>query len=164
MTTVAEQFPQVVTKVVFQPRQMMITLDDGTPWPLRPHPAIIRYVEQLATEVEDLRTAAAELAELRLYAERAGHSPMEFLTGLVSKIERLTETVQAAQETADQQIAALRTELVTATATGERDAMLLALKIVRTHCQTCPVEAATVLGPVTSQLSDQVSAIQRRLQ
>ncbi len=156
-------FPQVVvTKLEFRPRQMMVTLDDGIAWPLRPHPAVIRYVEQLATEVEDLRTAAAELADLRLYAERAGHSPMRFLEGMIREIERLTETVQAARESAEQRVAEHACEVVVAETTGRRDGILLALKILRTHCQQCP-DAATVLGPVSSQLSDQVSAIQRRL-
>ncbi len=147
----------VVTKLTFQPRQIMVSLDDGPEWPLRPHPAVIRYVEGLVAEIADLRPAAAELAELRLHAERAGHNPMELLSGMVRKIERLTEALDTERAIASQRIVELRHEVTQTELRSRRDAFLIATKIVREHCQHCPVEAATVLGPVTSKLEDQAA-------
>ena len=150
-----------VTKLQFLHRQILVSLSDGTaPWPLRIHPAVQGHFEALTAEVEHLRPEAQEIAVLRLQAERAGENPKDFLAGMVSKIEALSDELEAARVSGAAQIADKNRAVALAGAEGRRGAFRTAVKILREHCQQCPVEAATVLGPITSKLEDQATMME----
>ena len=140
-----------VTKLEFRHRQIMVTLDDGAPWPLRIHPAVQEHFERLTTEVAELRPEAQEMAVLRLQAHRAGEDPKSFIADMVRKIETLGDELESARASGAGQIADKNRAVMLAEKRGRANAFRVAVKLVRDHCQQCPVQAATVLGPVTSK-------------
>ena len=157
-----------VERLVFAHRQIMVHLDDGTPpWPLRLNDAVQRYIQGLVAEVADLQPAAAELADLRLYAERAGYKPMEFLTEMVRKIERLSQTLETERAVSSQQIAELRNEIGVVEKTARRDAFQTAVKLAREPYERCarcgPAEAVDVLCEVVGRLESQASLMEMQV-
>ena len=153
-----------VTKLQFLHRQILVTLDDGAPWPLRIHPAVQAHFEALTAEVAELRPEAQEMAALRVQAERAGESPKDLLAGMVAKIETLAGTLAAERDATSQKIVSLQRAISAAEASGRRDASRAAVKLARVtyeHCQRHgPVEAVDVLRDVVGQLQGKATVME----